>query len=72
MSASEVPANRKEGFYKTLAEINASLVNMKLALSQYYVMLLSNRDASGFDPEEVANNINDLSYYADLLDDRFK
>lgn len=72
MDGSTVPAAKKEEFYRTLLETNTSVVNMKLCLSKDYVMLLSNRDANGLDPEEVASVINELSYYADLLDDRLK
>lgn len=72
MLVSEVPAEKQPEFYRTLLDISASLVNMKLCTNGDYVMLLSNRDASGLDPEEVASCINELSYYADLLDDRLK
>lgn len=72
MSTADVAAAKKEEFYRSLAEINASLVNMKLCISKEYVMLMSNRDATGLDAEEVSSTINDLSYYADLLDDRLK
>lgn len=72
MNASDVSADKKEAFYKTICEMNASLVNMKLCLNENEVQLISNRDAIGLDIEEVATTINSLSYYADLLDDRLK
>lgn len=72
MNASDVPADKKEDFYRTLCEMNASLVNMKLCISEDQVQLISNRDAIGLDAEEVATTINSLSYYADFLDDRLK
>lgn len=72
MNAANVPAAKKEAFYKALLDLNTSVVNMKLCLSGDYVMLLSNRDANGLDPEEVAGVINELSYNADVLDDQLK
>jgi len=72
MSAEEVTAEKKEEFYKTMCEMNSSLVNMKLCINDNLVQLISNRDAIGLDIEEVATTINSLSYYADLLDDRLK
>jgi hypothetical protein len=72
MSEMDVPATKKEGFYKTLLETNASLVNMQLATSNGWVLLISNRDAEGLDDIEVAIAINELSYYADELDDNLK
>jgi hypothetical protein len=72
MSINDVSAAKKEEFFRTLAEINTTLVNMKLCLSNDLVMLMSNRDATGLDADEVASSINDLSYYADMLDDRLK
>ena len=72
MDASKVPAAKKEEFYQTLLELNASLVNMRFAFNKDVVFLISNRDASGLDPEEVAITTNELSYYADALDDRLQ
>jgi hypothetical protein len=72
MDASKVPAAKKEEFYQTLLELNASLVNMRFAFNKDVVFLISNRDASGLDPEEVAITVNELSYYADALDDRLQ
>ena len=72
MSINDVSAAKKEEFFRNLAEINTTLVNMKLCLSNDLVMLMSNRDATGLDADEVASSINDLSYYADMLDDRLK
>ena len=72
MSSQDVAADKKEEFYKTMCEMNASLVNMKLCLNDNLVQLISNRDAIGLDVEEVATTINTLSYYADLLDDRLR
>ena len=72
MDVNEVPADKKEEFYKKMCEMNASLVNMKLCLNENQVQLISNRDAIGLDIEEVATTINSLSYYADLLDDLLK
>ena len=45
---------------------------MQLALSDGWVLLISNRDATGLDDIEVAITINELSYYADELDDQLK
>ncbi len=72
MNADEVPAEKKEAFYKSMCETNTSLVNMKLCLDENMVHLISNRDAIGLDAEEVASTINSLSYYADLIDDILK
>jgi hypothetical protein len=72
MSESDVPSSKKEILYQTLLETNASLVNMQLAMSDGWVLLISNRDASGLDEIEVAITVNELSYYADELDDQLK
>jgi len=72
LDSSGVPAAKKEEFYRTLLELNASLVNMRFAFNKDIVFLISNRDASGLDPEEVAITVNELSYYADALDDRLQ
>jgi hypothetical protein len=72
MSESDVPAAKKESFYQKLLEINRALVNMHLAISDGWVLLISNRDAAGLDDIEVAISINELSYYADELDDQLK
>ena len=73
MDSNEVVSEKKEEFYRYLLEITASLVNMKLCLEENgSVSLVTNRDASGLDPVEVAQAINSLSYYADLLDDQLK
>lgn len=72
MSAMDVPTSKIEIFYKTLLETNAKLVNMQLAVSEGWVLLLSNRDALGLDEIEVAIAINELSFYADELDDQLK
>ena len=72
MSELDVPASKKEEFYRTLLEINTTLVNMQLAVSEGFVLLISNRDALGLDEIEVAIAINELSYYADELDDKLK
>ena len=73
MDSNEVVSEKKEEFYRYLLEITASLVNMKLCLEENgSVSLVTNRDASGLDPVEVAQSINSLSYYADLLDDQLK
>ena len=72
MSEMDVPAAKKESFYLTMLETNANLVNMQLAISDGWVLLISNRDAEGLDDIEVAIAINELSYYADELDDHLK
>jgi len=72
MSESDIHVAKKEAFYQNLLEINARLVNMQLALSDGWVLLISNRDAAGLDDIEVAITINELSYYADELDDQLK
>jgi hypothetical protein len=72
MSESDVPSSKKEFLYQTLLETNATLVNMQLAISDGWVLLISNRDASGLDDIEVAITVNELSYYADELDDKLK
>jgi hypothetical protein len=72
MSEMDVPSTKKETFYQTLLETNANLVNMQLAISEGWVLLISNRDAQGLDDVEVAIAINELSYYADELDDQLK
>ena len=72
MSEMDVPAAKKESFYLTMLETNANLVNMQLAISDGCVLLISNRDAEGLDDIEVAIAINELSYYADELDDHLK
>ena len=72
MDASKVAEERKPELYQTLLEINATLVNMRFAFNKNVIFLISNRDANGLDPEEVAITVNELSYYADLLDDRLQ
>lgn len=72
MSLSDLPESSKLLFFKTLVEMNASLVNMKLCITGNQIILLSNRDATGLDVEEVAHTIDELSHYADLLDDKLK
>lgn len=72
MSELDVPAIKKEAFYQNLLEINATLVNMHLAVSEGWLLLISNRDAQGLDDIEVAIAINELSFYADELDDQLK
>jgi hypothetical protein len=72
MSEMDVPPSRKEEFYYTLLDINATLVNMQLAVTEGWVLLISNRDAVGLDEVEVAIAINELSFYADELDDQLK
>jgi len=72
MDAAQVAADRKETLYQSLLEMNATLVNMRFAFNKDVIFLISNRDANGLDPEEVAITINELSYYADLLDDRLQ
>jgi hypothetical protein len=72
MIESDVPTSKKEILYQTLLETNATLVNMQLAISDGWVLLISNRDASGLDDIEVAITVNELSYYADELDDKLK
>lgn len=70
MDVSEVPSSERLNLYQTLVEKNAALVNMKLCINNGFVVLISNRDATGLDVEEVATTIDQLSYYADLLDDK--
>jgi hypothetical protein len=72
MSELDVPSTKKEAFYRTLLEINTTLVNMQLTVSEGLVLLMSNRDALGLDEIEVAIAINELSFYADELDDKLK
>lgn len=72
METENVPADKKADLYLKLLEMNATLVNMRLAFNKDVVFLISNRDANGLDPEEVAITINELSYYADLLDDKLQ
>lgn len=73
MDSRLVPSEKKEEFYRHLLQITSSLVNMKLCIDENgLVSLVTNRDASGLDPVEVAHSINSLSYYADLLDDQLK
>jgi hypothetical protein len=72
MSELDVVASKKELFYQTLLETNTKLVNMQLAVSDDLVLLISNRDAVGLDDIEVAIAINELSFYADELDDQLK
>ncbi len=72
MSELDVPSTKKEAFYRTLLEINTTLVNMQLTVSEGLVLLMSNRDALGLDDIEVAIAINELSFYADELDDKLK
>jgi hypothetical protein len=72
LEAKKVPAAKREQFYYSLLETNASLVNMQLALNNDWLLLISNRDAKGLDFVEVAIAVSELSYYADELDDQMK
>jgi hypothetical protein len=72
METDNVPAEKKPELYLKLLELNATLVNMRFAFNKDVVFLISNRDANGLDPQEVAITINELSYYADMLDDRLQ
>jgi hypothetical protein len=59
----------KEKLFKKLLELNSSLVGMQLTLRDDKITLISNRFAEGLDETEVALSINELSFYADDLDD---
>jgi hypothetical protein len=72
MNEKDVPAAKKMDFYRSILETNASLVNMQLSVNEGWVLLISNRDALGLDDVEVAITINELSFYADELDDQLK
>ena len=69
MSVLDVLPSKKEEFYYELLKLNSTLVNMQLSINEDWVLLLSNRSAEGLDIVEVAITINELSYFADELDD---
>ncbi len=72
METKDVAEDKMPELYKQLLELNATLVNMRFAFNRDVIFLISNRDANGLDPQEVAITINELSYYADMLDDRLQ
>ncbi len=68
----EIHPSKLEPFYFTILENNASLVNMHLTVKNGWVLLVSNRSAQGLDEIEVALTINELSFFADELENQFK
>lgn len=69
MDLAHVKEIDKEKFFKKLLELNSTLVGMQLTLKNDKILLMSNRFAEGLDETEVALTINELSFYADDLDD---
>ena len=64
-----VPHERRYDLLKVLMEENLKLVEIKFCLSNSDILLVTNRDALGLDKDEVSSSIDNLSYYADVLDD---
>jgi hypothetical protein len=69
MDLTHVKEIDKEKFFRKLLELNSTLVGMQLTLKNDKIILMSNRFAEGLDETEVALTINELSFYADDMDD---
>ena len=56
-------------FYRKCLELNNQLRDCALAVRDDFILLVSDRPLEGLTPEEVAQNIDLLSFAADNLDD---
>ena len=65
-----VPERNKEGFYRHLLDINATLTSCALATHENTVLIVSQRPTAQLDQEELDALVWNVAYVADLLDNK--